>query len=45
MRLRAEGGEEGGDAVYDAEEVGVHDLGTRVCQTWGTVELIKYEKP
>ena len=26
MRLGAEGGEEGGYAVYDAEEVGVHDL-------------------
>ena len=28
--LRAEGGEEGGDAVYDAEEVRVHDLFTKV---------------
>lgn len=26
MGLGAEGGEEGGDAVYDAEEVGVHYL-------------------
>lgn len=26
MGLGAEGGEEGGDAVYDAEEVGIHYL-------------------